>query len=325
VVLATGGLGALYRYTTNPGGQWGAGIAIAARAGALLADLEFVQFHPTALNAGIDPMPLVTEAIRGEGALLVDAQGRRIMEGDDPRGELAPRDVVARAVYRAAIGGTPVYLDARSLAAGFPQKFPAVFEACGRAGIDPRVMPIPVAPAAHYHMGGAAVDATGKTTVPGLWACGEVSATGVHGANRLASNSLLEALVFARWVARDLAASHARAARHVAPSLKDELPYTTWEDAHEIGSVRERMFRDVGIVRTGTALEAARAAFSELARRAPSARLRDMALVAALVAQAASLRHESRGSHFRADHPQTSAVARRSFTQPDALLSLVAA
>ena len=204
VVLATGGIGGLYAATTNPLGAVGSGLTLAARAGAVLRDLEFVQFHPTALALGADPMPLATEAIRGEGAILVDGRGERFM-ADVPGAELAPRDVVARAIWRQIAAGQEVFLDARiALGSRFARRFPTVTAICHAAGLDPARQPIPVRPAAHYHMGGVAVTASGRTTVPGLWACGEVAATGLHGANRLASNSLLEAVAFAGWVAADL-------------------------------------------------------------------------------------------------------------------------
>ena len=178
---------------------------MAARAGALLADMEFVQFHPTALAIGRDPMPLVTEAVRGEGATLVNDLGERFMLAIHPDAELAPRDVVARAIFEQQQRGRTVGLDARgAIGAQFPDAFPTVFGFCMAAGIDPRVQNIPVAPAAHYHMGGIAVDEWGRTSLANLWACGETSATGVHGANRLASNSLLEALVYGSRVAADI-------------------------------------------------------------------------------------------------------------------------
>ena len=199
-------MGRLYRFTTNPVEATADGIAMAARAGALLADMEFVQFHPTALAIGRDPMPLVTEAVRGEGATLVNDLGERFMTAIHPDAELAPRDVVARAIFEQQQRGRTVGLDARSaIGARFPQAFPTVFRFCIDAGIDPRVQNIPVAPAAHYHMGGVAVDEWGRTSLENLWACGETSATGVHGANRLASNSLLEALVYGSRVATDVA------------------------------------------------------------------------------------------------------------------------
>src|SRR5579871_3715906 len=215
VILATGGIGRLYRYTTNPVQATGDGIAMAARAGALLADMEFVQFHPTALAIGRDPMPLVTEAVRGEGATLVNDLGERFMLSLHPDAELAPRDVVARAIFEQQQRGRTVGLDAHTaIGAKFPESFPTVFGFCIAAGIDPRVQNIPVAPAAHYHMGGIAVDEWGRTSLENLWACGETSATGVHGANRLASNSLLEALVYGSRVATDI--GNPRPWQHVA-------------------------------------------------------------------------------------------------------------
>jgi L-aspartate oxidase len=207
VVLATGGLGQLYRYTTNPVEVTGDGLAMAARAGARLVDVEFVQFHPTALAAGEaeGPLPLLTEALRGEGALLVNGGGRRFMVDEHPDAELAPRDVVARAIQRRRDAGDAVHLDARAVVGeGFPQRFPTVFAKAAAAGLDPRRDLLPVTPAAHYHMGGVAVDERGRSSLAGLWACGETACTGVHGANRLASNSLLEALVFGARVADDV-------------------------------------------------------------------------------------------------------------------------
>ena len=193
VILATGGLGGLYAVTTNPAPVRGEGLALAALAGATIADAEFMQFHPTAVDVGRDPAPLATEALRGEGAILVDRDGRRFMGDVDPRLELAPRDVVARAVHAQIVAGRGAFLDAtQAVGADFPEQFPAVFAACMAAGVDPRTMPIPVAPAAHYHMGGVSADAEGRTSLEGLYAVGECASTGVHGANRLASNSLLE-------------------------------------------------------------------------------------------------------------------------------------
>ena len=204
VVLATGGLGGLYASTTNPQGATGRGLALAARAGAVMRDLEFVQFHPTAIAAGRDPMPLATEALRGEGARLIDETGAPVMAGI-AGGDLAPRDVVARGIFQALQRGRTVYLDARgALGAAMPTRFPTVASLCAEAGIDPTVAPIPVRPAAHYHMGGVKVDARGASSVPGLYACGEVSSTGLHGANRLASNSLLEGLAYAGFIADGL-------------------------------------------------------------------------------------------------------------------------
>ena len=182
------------------------GLAIAARAGAVIADPEFVQFHPTAIMVGRDPAPLATEALRGEGATLINGQGERFMLARHPLAELAPRDIVARGVFAEIAAGRGAFLDAReALGARFADKFPTVHASCIAAGIDPATQPIPVAPAAHYHMGGIAVDARGRSSIDGLWAGGEVSSTGAHGANRLASNSLLEAVVYAARIAEDIA------------------------------------------------------------------------------------------------------------------------
>ena len=206
VVIATGGIGGLFAQSTNPAGCFGSGLALAARAGAALSDLEFVQFHPTALDAPGTPVALVSEAVRGEGARLIDETGRRFMAGI-PGQELAPRDVVARAIWAQHQAGHQVYLDTRGLIpSGFAGRFPTIAAACHAHGIDPDREPIPVRTVEHYHMGGIAVDAGGRSSVEGLWACGEAARTGLHGANRLASNSLLEAMVCARAVAADLAA-----------------------------------------------------------------------------------------------------------------------
>jgi len=204
-VLATGGCGGLFRETTNPPEARGAALAQAFSVGAVISDPEFVQFHPTAIDIGADPAPLATEALRGEGSRLVDAAGEPFMLRHHPQGDLAPRDVVARAIHREREAGRGTFLDCRdSVGSLFPERFPAVFGACMAAGIDPRVAPIPVAPAAHYHMGGIVTDVWGRTTVPGLSAFGECASTGAHGANRLASNSLLESAVFAARIATRL-------------------------------------------------------------------------------------------------------------------------
>src|SRR5215203_5703532 len=204
VVIATGGIGGLFLDSTNPAGCFGQGLALAARAGAKLSDLEFVQFHPTAFDGPQRPMPLVTEAVRGDGAVLIDDTGQRFM-ADQPGAELAARDIVARAVWRRRAEGHRVFLDARTHPGkDFARRYPVISAFCKMAGIDPATDPIPVRPAAHYHMGGIAVDIEGRSTVDGLWACGEVSRTGLHGANRLASNSLIEAIVSAQWVAESV-------------------------------------------------------------------------------------------------------------------------
>jgi L-aspartate oxidase len=324
VVLATGGVGRLYRYTTNPVEATGDGIAMAARAGALLADMEFVQFHPTALAIGRDPMPLVTEAVRGEGATLVNDLGERFMLPIHRDAELAPRDVVARAIFEQLQRGRTVGLDAReAIGARFPDAFPTVFRFCMEAGIDPRAQNIPVAPAAHYLMGGIAVDEWGRTSLQNLWACGETSATGVHGANRLASNSLLEALVYGSRVAVDIANAHrsskvfARDARPVAPPERRRRdPRTT--AAQALSDIRNVMYSNVGLVRDEAGLRAALARLDDLTPEFGDSHgeLRSLLVVGRLIAEAALARRESRGSHYRSDYPKTNeAFAKRSFTR----------
>lgn len=320
VVLASGGVGHLWRVTTNPPQADGRGLAMAARAGAVVADPEFVQFHPTAIDVGRDPAPLATEALRGEGAILVDRHGRRFMADYDAALELAPRDVVARAIHAERAAGRGAFLDARAaIGAAFPERFPTVFEICRSAGIDPRVAPIPVAPAEHYHMGGVATDADGRTSLEGLWACGEVASTGVHGANRLASNSLLEAVVFADRIARDVAGRPARridgaGRRLAAATTVPPLP----GDAAVVERVRDLMAADVGVVRDGAGLTRAVETLETLERAARSTRLGDVLLAARLIATAALLRRESRGGHFRSDHPTADPTwARRTFLTLD--------
>ena len=321
VVLATGGIGGLYRFTTNPTLSRGGGIAIAARAGAALADLEFVQFHPTALDVPSDPLPLVTEALRGEGARLIDARGERIMLGIDPALELAPRDIVARRVFAVGASGRRVFLDARTaIGARFPERFPTVFAACMRHGIDPRCEPIPVVAAAHYHMGGIAVDLAGRTNVPGLYACGEVAATGVHGANRLASNSLLESVVYPERIARDVRDRRSPAPGPSASAMSFAAASSTTRavDVPDGGGawreVRDVMYADVGVERNEAQLLLACARLAEIGANASGEELRDAATVGTLIARAALRRRESRGSHFRTDYPATAADERhRSF------------
>ena len=305
VVLATGGIGRIYANTTNPIEVTGDGLAIAARAGAHTADLEFVQFHPTALASGVDPMPLLTEALRGEGALLIDDKGERFMVAEHRDAELAPRDIVARAVWRRSRDGHRVFLDARKIGAIFPQRFPTVFRICTDAGIDPRLEPVPVAPAAHFHMGGVAVGLDGRTSVPGLWAVGEVSRSGVHGANRLASNSLLEGLVFGERVAADITAATAGAA------VPDGLPITDPGPAPAVDptivpELRRVMWERVGVVRDDSSLRSAVSSIQALEQRLPAApsEAANMVLVGKLVAQAALARTESRGAHYRSDYPE---------------------
>jgi L-aspartate oxidase len=318
-ILATGGMGRLYRFTTNPVEATGDGIAMAARAGSLLADMEFVQFHPTALAIGRDPMPLVTEAVRGEGATLVNDLGERFMLGVHPDAELAPRDVVARAIFEQQQRGRTVGLDARSaIGKRFPRAFPTVFRFCMDAGIDPRVQHIPVAPAAHYHMGGIAVDEWGRTSLDGLWACGETSATGVHGANRLASNSLLEAMVYGSRVATDVARAGKEPDRDLA--VRSPIVLATGSsdmtEAQAITDLRNVMYANVGLVRTEAGLREAQTRIRELQSVPAEGTLRNLLVVGRLIVDAALARRESRGSHYRSDYPATDeALAKRSFTR----------
>ena len=294
VVLATGGVGGLFAQSTNPSGCFGMGLALAARAGATLADLEFVQFHPTALDVPGTPVALVSEAVRGEGARLVDETGRRFM-ADVPGRELAARDVVARATWAEHQAGHQVYIETRGLIAeGFATRFPTIAAACHVHGIDPDREPIPVRAVEHYHMGGVLVDADGRSTVPGLWACGEVARTGLHGANRLASNSLLEAMVCARAVAADVALAQQGRAGAVAipalPARPDPAP------------LRATVAAAAGVVRDRAGLLAGIEALLPIARGdGPQS---DPALVALMIVVSALDRRESRGGHFRTDWPE---------------------
>ncbi len=315
-VLATGGLGYLYSVTTNPPEARGLGLAIAARAGALVADPEFVQFHPTAIDIGRDPAPLATEALRGEGATLIDRDGKRFMLALHPDAELAPRDVVARGVFASIAAGRGAYLDARdAVGAAFGEKFPTVMAACLMAGIDPVKDPIPVAPAEHYHMGGVWTDERGRTTLDGLWAAGEVASTGVHGANRLASNSLLEAIVFSARIAADIRSCELPA-MNAAPalSLAPQPGLVTRADEPLVRILRTTMQQDVGVIRSGEGLSRALRQIERVAEQAESVSLANMAIAARLVVAAALRRRESRGGHYRSDFPRPDpAQARRTF------------
>jgi L-aspartate oxidase len=330
-VLATGGTGGLWSRTTNPLGSYGQGFVLAARAGARLRDLEMVQFHPTALDVGgLDPMPLVSEAVRGEGAILVTADGRPLL--DNP---LAARDIVARAVFAELQRGGRVYLDARAaIGAEFPHHFPTVTAKCRAAGIDPVTEPLPVSPAAHYHMGGVLTGAPGRTTVPGLWAVGEVASTGLHGANRLASNSLLEAVVMGTRAAEDIAgATGRRPIRAVAAAPASPLP----DGDRPSPGLRHAMFDAVGVVRDGAtlrplvarladeAVDRLRHAGTQPGSERPFDAVPTATLAALAIAWSALRREESRGAHARADFPAPAAPAHQTLTLDDLLLADVLA
>jgi L-aspartate oxidase len=321
-LLATGGAGQVFRETTNPAVATGDGIALAFHGGARVADLEFVQFHPTALNRAGAPRFLISEALRGEGARLVNDLGEAFMMRYSPDGDLAPRDIVARSIARESERTSgPVFLTLAHLDPEYiTRRFPTIAAMCAQVGLDLARDPIPVGPAAHYMMGGVDTDEWGRTSVPGLFAAGEVACTGLHGANRLASNSLLEGLVFG---ARAALAMQERP--QAAPLKKDRVmakglglmaiapgtPSALSPQPLTMAGVRDLMWRSVGLFRTREGLEAAVAALDETAASAVAApptadsrRLRNLTTVATLIARAALRREESRGGHFRADCPE---------------------
>ncbi|MFI5897971.1 L-aspartate oxidase [Actinoplanes sp. NPDC051513] len=309
VVLATGGMGQIYSSTTNPSVSTGNGVALAMRAGATVTDVEFVQFHPTSfVSAAVTSVqrPLISEALRGEGAHLVDEAGKRFMVGQHELAELAPRDVVAKGIHRVllATGADHVYLDARHLGGEFLEhRFPTIVASTRSAGIDPATDLIPVAPAAHYASGGVRTDLHGRTTIPGLYACGEVACTGVHGANRLASNSLLEGLVFAKRIAGDIA-------RELPPQADPAAtPAGQWvADPAIRGDLQRAMTRGAGVLRSaaslaGTAEELTRLAGLRAAPRNAAWEATNLLTVASALVASASIRRETRGCHWREDYP----------------------
>lgn len=336
VVLATGGWGMAWMETTNPPENTGDGLAMAARAGAMLADLEFMQFHPTALAIdGADGarLPLLTEALRGAGASLLDTAGHAFMEDLHPLADLAPRDVVARAVGVRRTAGDVVFLDLRpALTARGAAAFPQVLDVCAKAGFDPWVAAVPVAPAAHYAMGGVVTDPAGRTSLGGLWACGEIACTGVHGANRLASNSLLEALVFGYRVAADVARCKQAEPKADGGPLATVIPVVAAPDlsAALAAEGRALMSRHVGLVREGRGLLAAVDGLAHLTDRLSAlpatsehtsvsvriwAEARNLLTVSGLIAAAAERRQESRGAHYRTDYPVPRDIFHRRFVQ----------
>ncbi|HEV7706465.1 MAG TPA: L-aspartate oxidase [Gemmatimonadaceae bacterium] len=304
-VLATGGCGQVYLRTTNPPVATGDGYALANRAGAELADMEFVQFHPTALDTNETPLALISEAVRGEGAVLLDANGVRFMPAVHELAELAPRDIVTRAVVRAQRETGRVFLDATKMGESFATRFPGIFAVCMERGIDPRVQPIPVTPAAHYMMGGIVVDLVGRSTIPRLYAVGEVARTGVHGANRLASNSLLEGLVFAERVAHDVMQLAPLPHEPVAQPWSVPTPPDRAVARDAANRIRTVMWLHAGIERSASGLRICLAELeaitSELSEGATEER--NLALTARLITEAALMREESRGGHFRVDFP----------------------
>lgn len=307
VVLATGGIGGLYRVTSNPGRVRGQGLGMAARAGAVIADPEFVQFHPTGIAVDRDPAPLASEALRGEGAVLIDETGARFMAAVHPDGELAPRDIVARAIHHHIGAGHQVFLDTRdAIGAGFAEHFPTIAGYCSDAGIDPVTQPIPVAPIQHYHMGGVRTDAEGRTSLDGLWAVGEVACTGLHGANRLASNSLLEALVFGARIARAIAAGDPGPDRP-GVALPSPEPEVDILPEAALAELRRIMSAHAGVERDAAGLSHALRAIARIEResRGTSRAFLNMLSAATLIAAAALKRTESRGGHTRSDHPDT--------------------
>jgi len=318
IILASGGAGQIFSHTTNPPVATGDGLALAYRAGAALADIEFYQFHPTALAVAGLPSFLISEAVRGEGAYLRNADGERFMLRVDPRGELAPRDVVARAISAEMLrsGTDRVFLDLSHLPHEMiRRRFPTIDAYCLKAGLDMTVDPLPVAPAAHYLMGGVQTNLWGETTVPGLYACGEVACAGVHGANRLASNSLLEGLVFgARIVERISESPERKASQLDENALRINLPASLPADSNRVDkptleALQKLMWTQVGLVRDEAGLVLARTQLTGWERSLSEPRsaadheLRNMILIGRLMTEAAIERRESRGGHFRVDFP----------------------
>ena len=305
-VLAVGGSGQLYRYTTNPLVATGDGYAIAHRAGVTLADMEFVQFHPTALETAENPLALISEAVRGEGAVLVNDRGKHFMSKRHKLAELAPRDIVAREIFREQAEGSRVWLDATKQSRTFARRFPGILRLCLARGIDPRRDLVPVTPAAHYMMGGIVTDLAGKSSLERLYACGEVSRTGVHGANRLASNSLLEGLVFAERVARDMVNQPKlrrvpRRAEWKVSTLRDRGAAQVAAD-----EIRSLMWEHAGIDRNARGLRTAKRALEGIRSRLTAGATEEINMLdtALLIVESALLRRESRGGHFRSDFPK---------------------
>ncbi|WP_229751945.1 L-aspartate oxidase [Marinithermofilum abyssi] len=333
VVLATGGCGQVYRYTTNDPAVTGDGLAMAYRAGAVLTDMEFVQFHPTALKGDQLPLFLISEAVRGEGAVLVNEQGHAFMKQVHPWGDLAPRDVVAQAIFRQMEAGRNVFLDARKIGTSFEKRFPTIWGRCRENGLNPTTDLLPVTPAAHFVMGGIRTDSWGQTTIPRLFAVGEAACTGVHGANRLASNSLLEGVVYGRRVSE-------KALSLLSAPLGTEMPDTPppcicrtrptssrWKT-----EIQRIMWETGGIIRSERGLTSGLHQLAQLEKKVPAEEVecRNMITVAQLILRAAKWRQESRGGHYREDYPNTERVwakkhsrqQRGTMGEPDALATV---
>ncbi len=302
VILASGGIGGLYAHSTNPISARGSALALAARAGTTVADAEFVQFHPTAIDVDATPAPLATEALRGEGALLVNHDGNRFMQKYHPGGELGPRDIVARGVFQEIKAGRGAYLDCRAaIGSAFADRFPSVHAQCRAHDIDPVTQPIPVTPAEHYHMGGVATDIDGRTTVEGLWAVGECASTGLHGANRLASNSLLESVVLAARAAAVLSQAVTPGEAHLMRVKTMHLPDDGARHA-AMAMIRATLSEHAGVIRNALGLRDAVETLIQIEKAADGdLTIINAAIAARFIAEAALRRKESRGAHFRED------------------------
>jgi L-aspartate oxidase len=311
VVIATGGLGQVYAQTTNPSVSTGDGVALALRAGAEIADVEFIQFHPTVLwrdDSLSGQQPLISEAVRGEGAVLVNDKGVHFMADKHPQGDLAPRDIVAIEIFKQMkeSNSPHVWLDATKVQ-GFAERFPTIFASCLENGIDPRKQMIPVSPASHYSSGGVKVDLKGRTSIPGLYACGETACTGAHGANRLASNSLLEGLVFGTRISTDISENIADQGKPSEESSKDFLLSPAIKMTLQLA-----MSQGAGVMRSAQSLKETLLTLEQLATRTSNApcieawEVSNLYLLATAIARAALDRKETRGSHWRSDFPETS-------------------
>jgi len=311
-IVATGGIGRLWLRTSNPEGATGDGLAMAIRAGARVSGLEFMQFHPTGLlRSGPGPLPLLTEALRGEGAHLVDERGRRFLTEIDARGELAPRDIVARGIFRHQREQHDVFLDASPLKLDFERRFPTVSDFCRKEGLRPGVDPLPITPVAHYLMGGIVTDRNGRSSLPGLYACGEVASTGLHGANRLASNSLLEGLVFGARIGKFLSRSPLSIPRSPG-HRRIRVQALDRENPALIHRLQVLMQEEAGIIRSEGGLRRALEEIGEIrAQLTGPGEVLNMLDVAENLCRAALVRRESRGSHYRRDFPHSSASWRQ--------------